>query len=139
MAKRRNFDRLIIPVPLTIRFLGVIKHSRPIIAETRNVSLEGLSIELEVSLRDGSLLITQGEETIKLIPFLVLNEKLVGLDIKIPPKGETIKATGRIRWYDFGSRDKLYYFRAGIFLKEMEIEDRKKWKDFIKNVSSSKR
>ena len=139
MAKRRNFNRIIIPVPLTVRFLGVIKHSQPIITETRNVSLEGLSIEFEISLRDGSLLIQQGEETIKLIPFLVLNEKLVGLDIKIPPKGETIKATGRIRWYDFGSRDKLYYFRAGILLEKMEIEDRKKWKHFIRNVRSSKK
>ena len=139
MAKRRKFNRLIIPVPLTIRLLGVTKHSQPIIAETRNVSLEGLSMGLEITLKDGSLLIQQGEETIKLIPFLVLNEKLVGLDIKIPPKGERIKATGRIRWYDFGSREELYYFRAGIFLEEMEIEDRKKWKDFIRNVSSSKR
>jgi len=139
VAKRRNFNRLTIPVPVTIRFLGVIKHSQPIIAETRNISFGGLSIELEISLRDGSLLIQQGEETIKLIPFLVLNEKLVGLDIKIPPKGETIKATGRIRWYDFGSREKSYYFRAGIFLEEIEIEDRKKWKNFIRNVSSNKR
>ena len=139
MAKQRKFNRLIIPVPLTIRFLGVTKHSQPIIAETRDVSLEGLSIELEITLKDGSFLIQQGEETIKLIPFLVLNEKLVGLDIKIPPNGETIEATGRIRWCDFGSREELYYFRVGIFLEEMEVEDRKKWKDFIRKVSSSKR
>jgi hypothetical protein len=135
MAKRRKFHRLLIPVPLTIRLLGIAKHPCPINVETRDVSREGLLIELEVRLKNGSLLIQEGEETIKLIPFLVLNEKLVELDMKIPPRGEKVRAIGRVRWYDFGSREKSYYFRTGIFMEEMEIEDRKRWEDFIKNVS----
>jgi hypothetical protein len=135
MAKRRKFHRLLIPVPLTIRLLGIAIHPCPIDAETRNVSREGLLIELEVRLKNGSLLIQQGKEPIKLIPFLVLNEKLVELDIKIPPGGESVRATGRVRWYDFGSREKSHYFRAGIFIEKMGIEDRKRWEDFIKNVS----
>jgi hypothetical protein len=136
MTKRRKFHRLLYPIPLTIRLLGIAKHPWPINVETRNVSREGLSIELEVRLKNGNLLIQQGEEPIKLIPFLVLNEKLVELDIEIPPRGERVRATGRVRWYDFGSREKSYYFRAGIFMEEMEIEDRKRWKDFIKTAES---
>ncbi|MEW6377801.1 MAG: PilZ domain-containing protein [Thermodesulfobacteriota bacterium] len=138
MAKRRKFHRLLIPVPLTIRLLGIDKHPCPINVETRDVSREGLLIELEVRLTNGSLLIQEGEETIKLIPFLVLNEKLVELDIKIPPRGEKVRAIGRVRWYDFGSREKSYYFRTGIFMEEMEIEDRKRWEDFIKTVRGRK-
>jgi hypothetical protein len=134
MIKRRKFHRLLIPVPLTIKLLGIARRSYPINAETTNVSREGLLIELEVRLKNGSLLIQQGEETIKLIPFLVLNEKLVELEIEIPSKGERVRAIGRVRWYDFGSREETYYFRAGIFLEEMETEDRKRWEDFIKNV-----
>jgi hypothetical protein len=34
-----------------------------------------------------------------------------------------------VRWYDFGSREKSYYFKIGILLEK--IEDRKKWEDFI--------
>jgi hypothetical protein len=134
MIKHRKFHRLLIPVPLTIKLLGIARRSYPINAETTNVSREGLLIELEVRLKNGSLLIQQGEETIKLIPFLVLNEKLVELEIEIPSKGERVRAIGRVRWYDFGSREETYYFRAGIFLEEMETEDRKRWEDFIKNV-----
>jgi hypothetical protein len=134
MAKRRKFHRLLIPVPLTIKLLGVGITSWPIHVESRDVSRDGLSIELEVELKDGHLLIQQGEEPIKLIPFIVLNEKLVELDIEIPPRSERVRAKGMIRWYDFGSKDKTYYFRAGIFMKEMEIEDRKRWGDFIKHV-----
>jgi hypothetical protein len=86
-----------------------------------------------VKLKNGSLLIHQGEEAIKLIPFLVLSDKLMELDIKIPPKGEKVKATGRVRWYDFGSKEKSYYFRVGILLEK--IEDKKRWEDFIGKVS----
>jgi hypothetical protein len=132
MARLRKFHRLSTSLPLTIRLLGVTKHPHPIHAETRNVSRKGLSDELEVKLKNGSLLIHQGQEAIKLIPFLVLSEKRMELDIEIPPKGERIKATGRVRWYDFGSREKSYYFKIGILLEK--IEDRKKWEDFIEKA-----
>ncbi len=127
----RTFKRLEAPIPLRIRLLGTTRCPRPINAETKNVSLEGLSIELHTILKNGSLLIQEGEEPIKLIPFLVLSEKVVALDIKVPPIGENIRAIGRVIWYDFGSKDSSYYFRAGIFLEKMEIEDRKKWKEYI--------
>ena len=128
------FKRLKIPVPLSIRLLGTTKSPQPFNAKTRNVSLEGLSVELPVILKNGSLLIQEGEEPIKLIPFLVLNQKAVELDIEIPPEGERIRAIGRVIWYDFGSRRALYYFCAGIFLEKMGVKDRKKWEEFVKNV-----
>jgi len=133
MARLRKFHRLSTSIPLTVRLLGVAKHPHPIHAETRNVSRKGLSVELEVKLKNGSLLIHQGGEAIKLIPFLVLSEKLVELDIMISPRGERVIATGRVRWYDFGSKEESYYFRAGILLEK--IEDKKKWEDFIGKVS----
>ena len=133
-VERRTSKRLKTPIPLSIRLLGTTKYPPPINAQTRNVCLEGLSIELRVILKNGSLLIQGGEEPIKLIPFLVLNEKAVELDIKIPPGDERIRAVGRVMWYDFGSRRASYYFCAGIFLEKMEVEDRRKWEEFIKNI-----
>jgi hypothetical protein len=117
-----------------MRLLGTTKYPRPFNGKTRNVSLEGLSIELKVVLKNGSLLIQEGEEPIKLIPFLVLNEKMVELDIKIPPKGLNIGPIGRVIWYDFGSRRASYYFCIGIFLEKMKVEDRIKWEEFIKSI-----
>jgi hypothetical protein len=117
-----------------MRLLGTTKYPQPINTKTINVSLEGLSIELQAILKNGSLLIQEGEEPIKLIPFLVLNEKRVELDIKIPPKGEGIRTIGRVIWYDFRSRGASYYFCVGIFLEKMKVEDRIKWEEFIKNI-----
>ena len=133
-VERRTFKRLKIPIPLSIRLLGTTKDPQPINTETRNVSLEGLSIELQAILDNGNLLIQGGKGRIKLIPFLVLNEKMLELEIKIPPKGERIRAIGRVIWYDFGSRGASYYFCAGTFLEKMEVEDRRKWEEFIKNI-----
>ncbi|MBW2038752.1 MAG: PilZ domain-containing protein [Deltaproteobacteria bacterium] len=124
MVKRRKFERLEVPIPLSMRLLGVFGYPPPANAETRNISLEGLSIELQ-----------EGEESLNLIPYLVLDKKGVELDIEIPPKGERIRAIGRVIWYDFGSRETLYYFRVGVFLEEMEIEDRKKWESFVRNIA----
>ena len=133
-VERRIFKRLKTPVPISMRLLGTTKYPQPVNTITRNVSFEGLSIELRVVLKNGSLLIKEGEEPIKLIPFLVLNEKMVELDMKIPPEGENIGAIGRVIWYDFGSRGASYYFCVGIFLEKMEVEDRRKWEEFIKNI-----
>jgi len=135
--ERRTFKRLKIPIPISIRLLGTTKYPQPINVEIRNVSLEGLSIELQVILKNGSLLIQEAEEPIKLIPFLVLNEKAVELDMKIPPTGERIRAMGRVIWYDFGSRGASYYFWAGTFLEKMDVEDRKKWEEFIRNIDAN--
>ena len=137
MVDRRKFKRLEIPVLLVIKLLGTVKHPPPINAETRNISRKGLLIEQQVMLRNGSLLIQAGEKTIKMIPFLVLNEKLVELDIEIPPRGDKIRAMGRVKWYDFSSSEKLYHFKAGIVLEEMEIRDRRKWEDFLRSIAQA--
>jgi len=68
-----------------------------------------------------------------LIPYLVLGKKEVALEITIPPNDEKIKAKGRVVWYDLSSREASYFLKAGIFLKEMEDEDRKRWEAFVKN------
>ena len=56
------------------------------------------------------------------------------MDIKVPPMGERIAAMGRVIWYDFGSKGGSYYFMTGILFEKMEVEDRKKWGKFIKNI-----
>lgn len=131
MVERRRIKRLEIPIPVSIKMLG----ADPFHAETRKVSLELISTELPVIVRNGNLSIQDGGEPKNLIPLLTSNEKLVELDIKIPPKGEVIRATGRVIWYDFGSRGASYYFRAGIFLEKMGFEDRKRWANFVRNMA----
>jgi len=106
--ERRRFKRLEFPLSLSIRLLGTTKYPQRFNAKTRNVALEGLSIELSVILKNGSLLIQDRKEPIKVIPFL------------------------------FGSRRTSYYFRAGIFLEKIGVGDRKEWEEFVKNIEEKR-
>ena len=128
MVERRKYKRLEISVPLRMILLGVFGSSPPVKAHTRNVSLEGLSIGLQ-----------EIESALTLTSYLVLDKNEVALEIKIPPEGKRIRATGKVVWYDeLGSREESYYLRAGVVLKEMETEDRIGWLDFARNIASSK-
>jgi hypothetical protein len=67
----------------------------------------------------------------------VLENKEVEVEITIPPREEKVRARGKIIWYDFGSREGevTYHFGAGILLKEMAAEDRKRWEVFARNTA----
>lgn len=132
---RRKTKRLEIAVPLRIKLLGMSKDPPLIETVTRNISPVGISTELHVALTNGAFLIREGEKPINLIPYLALENKEVSLEISLPPHKDKARARGKIIWYDFGSREDANYFEAGIFLKEMEAEDRKKWEEFTKNTA----
>ena len=121
-VERRTFKRLKIPIPLSIRLLGTTKYPQPINTGTRNVCLEGLSIELRVILKNGSLLIQEGEEPIKVIPFLVLNEKTVELDIEIPPEGERIRAIGGLCGMTLAQEGPRIIFGQGPSWKKWKLK-----------------
>jgi hypothetical protein len=135
MFNRRKTKRLEVAVPLNITLLGTVKHPPYIKAFTKNISPVGLSTDLQVSLIDGVFLIQTGAERVFVIPYLVLEKKEVALEITVPPHDEKIKATGRVVWYDFSARETSYRFRAGILLKEMENDDRKKWEGFVRDTA----
>ena len=125
MVQRRELKRFEKSISLNMRLLGVFIRPLTVNVRTRNVSLEGLSIEL--SKQQGSL---------NLIPYLILDGNDVALHMKLPPKDELIRAIGRIIWSQSGSRKDRYSFKAGIFLEE--IEDRIKWIDFLRNIAEVK-
>ena len=134
MIEKRRFQRLDIPVQLRVKLLGVPQYTQYFKAQTKNVFLEGLLIEMQVFFQNDDLLIQKGENPIKLDPFLVLNEKWAELYLLVPPMNETVRATGKVAWYEIGSRGTLYYCRMGISLEKMGVEDGKKWLNFVRNT-----
>jgi len=132
---RRRTKRLEIAVPLHIKLLGMSKDPPTIETTTRNISPVGISMELPVALTKGAFFVREGEKPINLIPYLALEKKEVTLKITLPPREEQVRAKGKIIWYDFGKREASYYFEGGIFLKEMEFEDKKRWEEFTRNAA----
>lgn len=135
MFNRRRSKRVEISLPLRIKLLGVSKQPPTIKTVTRNITPMGISMELPVTLINGVFFIQKGEPTVNLIRYLIQKDKEVELEITLPPQDEKFKARGRLIWYHFGSRegDAAYYFGAGILLKEMTVEEKKKWEVFARN------
>ena len=134
MINRRKTKRLASAIPLRIKLLGMSKPPPAIETATTNISPVGISMELQVTLSNGVFYMHEGEKPINLIPYLVLEKKEVAFEITLPPHDETITGKGKVIWYDFGSYEDSYYFKAGIFLKEMEIKDRQKWEGFVRDT-----
>ena len=135
ISDRRRYKRAEIPLPLRIKSLGTSKYGEGVKVRVKNVSLHGLLIETEVFLENDTLLLQKGAEPVNLDPFLVSGDNLLELNIKVPPHAKIINGTGRIAWYQISIRGTSYYFRAGISLEDMGVEDEKKWLNFIKNIA----
>lgn len=132
MLNRRKSKRLETAVPLRLTLLGMSKTPPTIETVTADISPVGISMESRVTLSKGVFYIDGGEKPINLIPYLVLGKKEVFLEITLPPYNEKIRGKGKVIWYDFGSQNDAYYFKAGIFLKEMESRDRQRWEGFVR-------
>ena len=133
MLSKRKSKRLEVEVPLRLTLLGISKSPPTIETTTTNISSMGIAIQLQVSLSNGVVYMHQGEKQFDLIPYLVLVKREVAVEITLPPHDKKITGKGKVIWYDFGSQEGSYYFRAGIFLKEMEHKDSKTWKEFVRH------
>lgn len=123
-AERRQLERFEVSIPVRMDLLGLSGRPVSVQGRTTDVSCEGLSIETK-----------KGEESSDLVPYLVLDKKPVELSVQLPPRGEKIKAIGRVAWYNWGSSQASYYLKAGISLEEMQTDDRNKWGEFVKSLS----
>ena len=124
MAQRRKLERFEESISLNMRLLGVFTRPLTVNVRTRNVSFEGLSIEL-----------IEGEESSTLIPHLVLDKQAVELDIVLPGKDQRVRALGRVMWHNPRSRRTADHFKTGIFLEQMEPEDRNAWEEFVDDLA----
>lgn len=137
MGERRKYKRFNISVPLTIKLLGAFTSPPPVNVEMANVSLDGLSLVIKIKIRRKStwLSIEEGGDSKKKIPYLLLKDKVLELGIKMLPGRRMIKARGKVIWYKRKLRGEFYYLRAGIFIEEMDSEDREKWLEFLRTVA----
>lgn len=86
-----------------------------------NVSLEGICLETNVVLVDGSHVFSEA----------MTEEKRLRLEIDLPDESEKVTAMGKVVWYDLGSSGSPYRFQAGIYLTEMDGNSKEIWRAFL--------
>ena len=139
VVERRMFTRLYVPLEVRFRivdFWSKEQSSMVIEGKTWNVSYDGLCIETDVAVQEGVMTFSEssGDKRVKVLPFLVMEEQQLDLEIDLPSGRERVIASGRVVWSELKSTDKMYHVKIGVFLDEMAPGESERWNHFIQNV-----
>ncbi len=134
MRERREARRLATAIPVMITLVGTPLSPPPIIVETEDISPRGLSVVIRIKTRleQGRLVIEGGENSKKMVKYLLLDNKQLALGINILPKGESIHAIGQVRWCYRNVQEGCYYVKAGVLIEEMDTGHRERWLEFLR-------
>ncbi len=134
MRDRRGARRVDTAIPLTIALLGTPISPPPITVETSDISPQGLSIVIKIKTRleQGHLVIDGGDNSKKMVKYLLLDNKQLALRINILPQGKSINAIGKVCWCYRNVQEGCYYVKAGILIEEMDGRHREQWSEFLR-------
>jgi hypothetical protein len=134
MRERRETRRLDTAIPVSIALVGTPLSPPPIVVETDDISPRGLSVVIRIKTRleQGRLVIEGGEDSKKMVKYLLLDNKQLALGINILPSGESIRAMGKVRWCFRNVQEGCYYVKAGILIEEIDSEQRVQWLEFLR-------
>jgi len=130
-TERRKWQRFDLAVPMYVK-LGSKTLSMPSVRmHTRNISRDGFSVGTAIRLENGNLVVTGNNRFDTIVPYLVLDDKLLGFQLQLPPTSKRIVGTGQVKWCRRGVDENGYYMNAGILLKTMDVEGRRLWLEFV--------
>jgi len=139
VVERRLFSRLYVPLKVHFKIVDLWskeQSSMVIEGETWNVSYDGLCIETDAAVQEGVMTFSEsgGEKGVKVLPFLVMEEQQLELEIDLPSGRRKVIALGRVIWSELKATDKIYHVKIGVFLEEMAPGERERWNHFIQQV-----
>jgi len=139
VVERRLFSRLYVPLKVHFKIVDLWskeQSSMVIEGETWNVSYDGLCIETDAAVQEGVMTFSEsgGEKGVKVVPFLVMEEQQLELEIDLPSGRRKVIALGRVIWSELKATDKIYHVKIGVFLEEMAPGERERWNHFIQQV-----
>ncbi len=137
--ERRLFTRLYVPLEVHFRIVDLWSKEQSsllIKGETCDVSYDGLCIETDTALQEGVITFSEsgGEKRVKVLPFLVMEEQQLELEIILPSSRGRIIALGRVIWSELKATDTAYRLKVGVLLEKMVPQERDKWSQFIREV-----
>ncbi len=112
------------------------KATKIIKGKAYDVSKAGLCLETEIHMRDGSLEFseTEAREKVRVLPYLVLSEKEIKLELKLPPEKKEIFIKGKPIWYELALEGSIFKIKIGVFFEDIPGEARNTWVQYIKHA-----
>lgn len=139
VVERRLFNRLHVPLRVLFKIVDLWskeQSSMVIEGKTWNVSYDGLCVETDAAVREGVMTFSEssGEKRVKVLPFLVMNEQRLEMEIDLPSPAGKIIALGRVMWSELKATNKMYHLKIGVFLEETTPKERERWNRYIRRV-----
>jgi hypothetical protein len=74
------------------------------------------------------------QKRVKVLPFLVMEEQRLEMEINLPSDRGKVIASGRVVWSELKATDGDYHLKIGVFLEEMAPREREGWIHFLRQV-----
>jgi len=139
--ERRVFSHLKDPLLVRFRFTSPWnnpKATKTIKGKAWDISRIGLCLETEIAMRDGvsEFSETEAKEKVKVLPYLVLSDKEMKVELKLRPNRKRIVVTGKSIWYELALEGSISRLKIGVLFTDMPGEARDTWVQFIKHENS---
>ena len=139
LVERRLFTRLHVPLGVHFKIVDLwSKEQSSIVIEgkTWNISHDGLCIETDAEVQEGVMTFSEsnGSKRVKVLPFLVMKEQQLELEIDLLSRQGKVISLGRVIWSELKVTNEMYHLRIGVFLEEMAPRERQRWNHFIRHV-----
>jgi len=139
VVERRLFTRLRVPLRVLFKIVDLWSReqsSMDIEGETWNVSYDGLCVETDAEVQEGVMTFSEssGESRVKVLPFLVMKEQQLELEIDLPSPEGRITGLGKVIWSELKATNEIYHLKIGVFLEEFSPKEREKWNRFIRHI-----
>ncbi|UCD70531.1 MAG: hypothetical protein JSW70_05855 [Syntrophobacterales bacterium] len=138
-VERRLFTRLHVPLEVHFKIVDLWskeQSSMLIAGRTWDVSYDGLCIETDAEVQEGVMTFSEsnGGKRVKVLPFLVMKERQLEVEIDLLSRKGKVIALGKVIWSELKATNKMYRVKIGVFLEEMAPGEREKWNHFIQHV-----
>ena len=130
-TERRESRRFDLMVPMYVKLADKTLSMPSVRMHTRNISRNGFSLGTTIRLENGTLVDTGNNRFDMIVPYLVLDGKLLGFGLELPLGKGRVAGTGQVRWCRRGVDDDGFHMNAGILLKTMNAEGKKLWLEFV--------
>ncbi len=139
LIERRLFTRLHVPLEVHFKIVDFWSKDQSSIfieGKTWNVSYDGLCIETVAEVHEGVMTFSDsdGRERVKVVPFLVMEEQQLELEIDLLSGQGKVLALGRVIWSEIRMTNKMYHIKIGVFLEEIAPWERERWNHFIHHM-----
>ncbi len=139
LVERRLFTRLHVPLDVHFKIVDLWSKEQSSIVikgKTWNVSYDGLCIETGAEVQEGVMTFSEsnGSKRVKILPFLVMKEQQLELEIDLLSRHAKVIALGRVIWSELRVTDKMHRLKIGVFLEEMAPRERQRWNHFIQHL-----